>query len=25
VHVYARRLADLYHRIAPVAEVQEMA
>ncbi len=23
VHVYARRLADLYHRIAPVAEIKE--
>lgn len=25
VHVYARRLADLYHRIAPVAEIREFA
>jgi glycosyltransferase involved in cell wall biosynthesis len=25
VHVYARRLADIYHRIAPVAEFRELA
>jgi glycosyltransferase involved in cell wall biosynthesis len=25
VHVYARRLADLYQRIAPVAEIRELA
>jgi glycosyltransferase involved in cell wall biosynthesis len=25
VHVYARRLADLYQRIAPVSELREMA
>lgn len=25
VHVYARRLADIYHRIAPVAEIREFA
>jgi hypothetical protein len=25
VHVYARRLADIYQRIAPVAEIQEIA
>ncbi len=25
VHVYARRLADVYHRIAPVADIRETA
>ena len=25
VHVYARRLADIYQRIAPVAEIREIA
>jgi glycosyltransferase involved in cell wall biosynthesis len=25
VHVYARRLADIYQRIAPVAEMREIA
>jgi glycosyltransferase involved in cell wall biosynthesis len=25
VHVYARRLADIYQRIAPVAEIREFA
>ena len=25
VHVYARRLADIYQRIAPVAEIRDIA
>jgi hypothetical protein len=25
VHAYARRLADIYQRIAPVAEIREIA
>jgi hypothetical protein len=25
VHVYARRLAEIYQRIAPVAEIREIA
>jgi glycosyltransferase involved in cell wall biosynthesis len=25
VHMYARRLADIYQRIAPVAEIKEIA